>query len=55
LNEMIASVLSKPLPPLPTPITTLPATTPAATTPTLEARARLALTFEWCGGFAGGN
>ncbi len=34
LNEMIASVLSKPLPPLPTPITTLPATTPAATTPT---------------------
>lgn len=34
LNEMIASVLSKPLPPLPTPITTLPATTPASTTPT---------------------
>jgi tetratricopeptide (TPR) repeat protein len=34
LNEMIASVLSKPLPPLPTPITTLPAATPAATTPT---------------------
>jgi tetratricopeptide (TPR) repeat protein len=34
LNEMIASVLSKPLPPLPTPITTLPASTPAATTPT---------------------
>ncbi|MEP6717552.1 MAG: hypothetical protein ABJB21_00335 [bacterium] len=34
LNEMIASVLSKPLPPLPTPITTLPATTPAGTTPT---------------------
>ena len=34
LNEMIAGVLSKPLPPLPTPITTLPATTPAATTPT---------------------
>ncbi|HEX3281795.1 MAG TPA: hypothetical protein VHR36_11250 [Pyrinomonadaceae bacterium] len=33
LNEMIASVLSKPLPPLPTPITTLPAATPA-TTPT---------------------
>jgi tetratricopeptide (TPR) repeat protein len=31
LNEMIASVLSKPLPPLPTPITTLPASTPAAT------------------------
>ncbi len=34
LNEMIASVLSKPLPPLPTPITTLPPATPAATTPT---------------------
>ena len=34
INEMIASVLSKPLPPLPTPITTLPAATPAATTPT---------------------
>ena len=34
LNEMIASVLSKPLPPLPTPITVLPASTPAATTPT---------------------
>ena len=34
LNEMIASVMSKPLPPLPTPITTLPVTTPAtATTP----------------------
>jgi hypothetical protein len=33
LNEMIASVLSKPLPPLPTPITTLPAAAPA-TTPT---------------------
>src|SRR6185436_19409868 len=31
LNEMIASVLSKPLPPLPTPITTLPAAAPAAT------------------------
>ncbi|HKP48004.1 MAG TPA: hypothetical protein VJT50_15490, partial [Pyrinomonadaceae bacterium] len=31
LNEMIASVLSKPLPPLPTPITVLPAATPAAT------------------------
>jgi len=34
LNEMIAGVLSKPLPPLPTPIKTLPAATPAATTPT---------------------
>jgi hypothetical protein len=33
MNEMIASVLSKPLPPLPTPITTLPASAPA-TTPT---------------------
>jgi tetratricopeptide (TPR) repeat protein len=32
LNELIASVMSKPLPPLPTPITTLP-TPPAATTP----------------------
>lgn len=32
LNELIASVLSKPLPPLPTPITTLPAATPATTT-----------------------
>ncbi len=31
LNEMIASVLSKPLPPLPTPITTLPASAPAST------------------------
>ena len=31
LNEMIAGVLSKPLPPLPTPITTLPASTPAST------------------------
>jgi hypothetical protein len=29
LNEMIASVLSKPLPPEPTPITTLPAATPS--------------------------
>jgi len=34
LNEMIAGVLAKPLPPLPTPITVLPATTPATTTPT---------------------
>ncbi len=33
LNEMIASVLSRPLPPLPTPITTLPVSAPA-TTPT---------------------
>jgi hypothetical protein len=33
LNEMIASVLSKPLPPVPTPLTSLPVTTPAATTP----------------------
>jgi len=32
LTEMIASVMSKPLPPVPTPITTLPAATPAATT-----------------------
>jgi hypothetical protein len=31
LNELIAGVLSKPLPPLPTPITTLPAATPSAT------------------------
>jgi hypothetical protein len=31
LTEMIASVLSKPLPPEPTPITTLPASTPATT------------------------
>ena len=31
LNEMIASVLSKPLPPVPTPITTLPAATPSST------------------------
>lgn len=31
LTELIAGVMSKPLPPLPTPITTLPATTPAAT------------------------
>jgi len=32
LTEMIASVMSKPLPPVPTPLTTLPATTPATTT-----------------------
>jgi hypothetical protein len=31
LNEMIAGILSKPLPPLPTPITTLPASTPGGT------------------------
>jgi hypothetical protein len=31
LNEMIASVLSKPLPPEPTPLTTLPAAAPAST------------------------
>jgi len=31
LNEMIASILSKPLPPLPTPITTLPASAPTST------------------------
>lgn len=31
MNEFVASVLSKPLPPEPTPITTLPASTPAAT------------------------
>jgi hypothetical protein len=31
LNEMLASILSKPLPPLPTPITTLPAAAPAST------------------------
>ena len=31
LNELIAAVLNKPLPPLPTPITTLPAATPSAT------------------------
>ena len=30
LNEMIASILAKPLPPLPTPITTLPTATPAS-------------------------
>src|SRR5687768_15556327 len=30
LNELIAGVLNKPLPPLPTPITTLPAATPTA-------------------------
>jgi hypothetical protein len=33
LNEMIAGVLSKPLPPVPTPLTTLPASTPT-TSPT---------------------
>ena len=33
LNEMIASVLSKPLPPKPTPITTLPLTPATTTTP----------------------
>ncbi len=32
LNELIASVMSKPLPPEPTPITTLPAATPTTTT-----------------------
>ncbi|HET6891454.1 MAG TPA: hypothetical protein VFH31_10155, partial [Pyrinomonadaceae bacterium] len=31
LNEMIAGILAKPLPPLPTPITTLPASTPGGT------------------------
>lgn len=31
VNELVASVLSKPLPDLPTPITTLPTATPAAT------------------------
>ena len=31
LNEMIAGILAKPLPPLPTPITTLPAAAPAST------------------------
>ncbi|PWT94718.1 MAG: hypothetical protein C5B55_02285 [Blastocatellia bacterium] len=31
MNEMVASILTKPLPPEPTPITTLPASTPAAT------------------------
>lgn len=31
LNEMIAGVLNKPLPPVPTPITTLPTATPAST------------------------
>ena len=31
MNEMVASVLSKPLPPEPTPLTVLPASTPAAT------------------------
>jgi hypothetical protein len=31
LNEVIASILTKPLPPLPTPITTLPTTAPAST------------------------
>ncbi|HEY8188335.1 MAG TPA: hypothetical protein VIF64_19860 [Pyrinomonadaceae bacterium] len=33
LNELIASVLSKPLPPVPTPITTLPTTPTSSTTP----------------------
>jgi hypothetical protein len=32
LNEMIATVMSKPLPPVPTPLTTLPVTTPATST-----------------------
>lgn len=32
LNELIASVMSKPLPPKPTPLTTLPVTTPATST-----------------------
>ncbi len=31
LNEMIAGILAKPLPPVPTPITSLPASTPAST------------------------
>ena len=34
LTEMIASVMSKPLPPVPTPITVLPATPATSTTPT---------------------
>jgi hypothetical protein len=33
LNEMIASVLTKPLPPVPTPLTTLPAAPATSTTP----------------------
>lgn len=33
LNEMIASVMSKPLPPVPTPLTTLPAAPATSTTP----------------------
>ena len=33
LNDLIASVMSKPLPPLPTPITTLPVTPATTTTP----------------------
>lgn len=32
LNELIASVMSKPLPPVPTPLTSLPVTTPATST-----------------------
>ena len=31
LNEMVAGILAKPLPPVPTPITTLPTATPAST------------------------
>ena len=34
LEQMVASILSKPLPPEPTPLTSLPASTPAAATPT---------------------
>jgi tetratricopeptide (TPR) repeat protein len=33
LDQMVAGVLSKPLPPEPTPLTSLPATTPAVSTP----------------------
>jgi tetratricopeptide (TPR) repeat protein len=33
LNEMIAGIMSKPLPPEPTPLTSLPATTPSTATP----------------------
>lgn len=34
MDQLVAGILSKPLPPEPTPLTSLPPTTPAATTPT---------------------
>jgi len=55
LNEMIASRFVKPLPPLPTPITTCLQRLRLRQLRLLEARARLALTIRVVRRFAGGN